>query len=140
MVYGDLVGDCGIMIPIGIGIDLVEVMRVREMLDRFGERVLQRLLTSGERQYCESQAAVAQHVAARVAAKEAAFKALAASGDGSYIGWLEFEVAREIDGRPAIVFHGRALDLAMRLQVAMVHVSLTHTERYAAAIVAVYRG
>ena len=127
------------MIPVGLGIDLVEVPRVADMLDRFGERALRRVLTPSEREYCESQAATAQHVAARLAAKEAAFKALAASGDVPYIGWLEFEVAREIDGRPTLVFHGRAADLAERLKIAATHVSLTHVEGYAAAVVAIYR-
>jgi len=127
------------MIPVGIGIDLVEVPRVAKMLERFGERVLRRVLTPSEQTYCESQAFVAQHVAARIAAKEAAFKALSAGGEGQYLGWLEFEVAREIDGRPALVFHGRASELATKLRIAVTHVSLTHAEGYAAAVVAVYR-
>lgn len=127
------------MIPVGLGIDLVEVPRVARMIERFGERVLRRVLTPAERTYCESQAAIEQHVAARLAAKEAAFKALAAAGDVRYMGWLEFEVARAIDGSPTLRFHGRAQALATRLKVEVTHVSLTHTDRYAAAVVAIYR-
>jgi holo-[acyl-carrier protein] synthase len=128
------------MIPVGLGIDLVEVPRVAKMIERFGGRALHRVLTPAERTYCESKAVIEQHVAARLAAKEAAFKALAAAGDVPYMGWLEFEVARAIDGSPTLRFHGRAQALATRLKVEVIHVSLTHTDRYAAAVVAVYRG
>ncbi len=127
------------MIPVGMGIDLVDVPRVAKMIERFGDRALSRVLTTAERVYCESQTVIEQHVAVRLAAKEAAFKALAASGDVSYMGWLEFEVAHEIDGRPTLRFHGRARELAARLKIEVTHVSLTHTDRYAAAVVAVYR-
>lgn len=139
LVYRFVDPDYGNMNPVGLGIDLVEVDRVEHMLERFGGRALRRVLTPSEREYCESRSAVALHVAARLAAKEAAFKALAASGDVPYIGWLEFEVAREIDGRPTLVFHGRAADLAHRLKIAVTHVSLTHANGYAAAVVAIYR-
>ncbi len=127
------------MIPVGIGIDLVDISRIAHLLDTYGERAMARLLTEGERAYCSSQARPAAHVAARVAAKEAAFKALAASGDTEYIGWQEFEVIRSLDGRPALELHGRARRLAAQLKVAQSLVSLTHSEAAAAAVVAFFR-
>ena len=127
------------MIPLGLGIDLVEIERVARLIDQHGDRALGRLLTDTEASYCSRQAAPERHVAARVAAKEAAFKALAAGGDAAYIGWREFEVTRGIDGRPALQFHGRARELAERLQVAHTLVSLTHTDSHAAAVVALFR-
>ena len=126
------------MIPIGIGIDLVEISRIQRMLDEHGQRTLRRLLTSTESEYCSKQAVPARHVAARVAAKEAAFKALSAGGDTEYIGWHEFEVSRSIDGRPSLLFHGRGQELAKRLHVERALLSVTHADAYAAAVVALF--
>ena len=64
------------MITAGVGIDLVDVDRIERLIVQYGERALARLLFEGEREYCLSKAAPARHVAARVAAKEAAYKAL----------------------------------------------------------------
>lgn len=128
------------MIPIGIGLDLVDVSRVERLITDYAGRALDRLLTSGEREYCLSQAAPARHVAARVAAKEAAYKALAADGaDAGYVGWREIEVTREMDGRPGLVFHGRAKQTAERLKVVSALVSLTHSDTHAAAVVILLR-
>jgi holo-[acyl-carrier protein] synthase len=119
----------------GIGVDLVDVARVERMLGRFGERVLARLLTPGERAYCVSCARPAEHVAARIAAKEAAFKAMARDADGLRIGWTELEVERDADGRPSLRFHGRARAAADRFRVTDVHLSITHERAHAAAFV-----
>jgi holo-[acyl-carrier protein] synthase len=123
------------MTHLGIGIDLVDVPRVARMLDSKGDRVLARVLTESERAYCVEQAAPARHVAARLAAKEAAFKALNQDGETGWIGWREVEVARRDDGRPTLLFHGRAEEVAQRLGVGSMMVSLTHTETAAAAVV-----
>jgi holo-[acyl-carrier protein] synthase len=119
----------------GVGVDLVDVARVERMLDRFGERVLARLLTPGERTYCMRCARPAEHVAARIAAKEAAFKALARDADGLRIGWTELEVERDADGRPALRFHGRAQAAAERFRITHVHLSITHERAHAMAFV-----
>jgi holo-[acyl-carrier protein] synthase len=120
---------------LGIGIDLVDVPRIASMLEDKGELAFKRLLTDGEREYCLAQAVPARHVAARLAAKEAAFKALNQDGETGWIGWREVEVARRADGRPTLLFHERARDVAERLGVASMMVSLTHTETQAAAVV-----
>jgi holo-[acyl-carrier protein] synthase len=119
----------------GIGIDLVDVARVERMLDRYGERVLQRLLTPAEQEYCRSMVHPAQRVAARIAAKEAAFKALAHDTEGLRIGWTELEVTRDADGRPRLQLHGRARGAAERFGVRRIHVSITHERAHAAAVV-----
>ncbi len=123
------------MNPVGVGIDLVEVARIERMLEDKGERAMDRLLTDGERAYCERQATPARHVAARLAAKEAAYKALAQDGETGYIGWREVEVGRADDGRPLLELHGKALGAAERLGVKSTLVSLTHTDTQAAAVV-----
>jgi holo-[acyl-carrier protein] synthase len=119
----------------GIGIDVVAVDRVRKLLDRHGDRALHRLLTDTERAYCLDKAHPAQHVAARIAAKEAAFKALAQDDDALRIGWGELEVARDDHGRPALHLHGRAAKAAARMGVRDSRISLTHERTLAAAIV-----
>jgi holo-[acyl-carrier protein] synthase len=74
-------------------------------------------------------------VAARLAAKEATYKALNQNGDTGYVGWHEVEVGRAEDGRPSLVLHGKARDAAERLGVTSSLVSLTHTDTQAAAVV-----
>jgi holo-[acyl-carrier protein] synthase len=135
MAAGYLEQAAGVMGIRGVGIDLVDVARVGRMLDQYGERVLGRLLTPTERSYCVDQAHPAQHVAARIAAKEAAFKALARDEEGLRIGWTELEVVRDADGRPGLRLYGRAGRAAERLGVESIHVSITHERAHAAAFV-----
>lgn len=123
------------MNTIGVGIDLVEVKRVEDMLERKGERVLEKLLTDRERGYCMRQAAVGQHVAARIAAKEAAYKSLQLRDDARAIGWRDIEVVRRRDGGPTIEFHGLAKRIAEECSVSRVLVSLSHTSSQAAGVV-----
>jgi holo-[acyl-carrier protein] synthase len=123
------------MSVVGLGIDLVQVDRVRLLLERFGERALQRLLTAEEQVYCLGKVHPAQCVAARLAAKEAAFKALAQDHEGLRIWWTDLEVVRDADGRPVLRLHGRAAAAAQRMGVRGSIVSLTHERSMAAAVV-----
>ncbi|MDH3292365.1 MAG: holo-ACP synthase [Gemmatimonadota bacterium] len=123
------------MTVLGLGIDLVDVSRVRRLLDRHGDRALERLLTPDERAYCTTRAVPSVHIAARLAAKEAAFKALAGESDARRIWWTELEVRREGDGRPTLHLHGKASARAERLGVRSSLLSLTHERDHAAAVV-----
>lgn len=123
------------MNAVGVGIDLVEVDRVTRLLARNGGRATERLLTPAERDYCFSQAHPAVHVAARLAAKEAAFKALSLGGEAAYHPWREFEVTRARDGVPTLEFHGKARARADQRKIASALLSLTHTTHHAAAVV-----
>lgn len=127
------------MNAVGVGIDLVEVARVVRLLERHRGRAIERLLTDTEREYCLSQASPAVHIAARVAAKEAAFKALAPEGAPAYLPWREFEVTRATNGAPGLELHGDARSTAQRLRVTTALLSLTHTTNHAAAIVILLR-
>jgi holo-[acyl-carrier protein] synthase len=120
---------------VGIGIDLVEIERMRRLLDRKGERVLNRLFTSGERDYAASHPEPARQLAARAAAKEAAFKALSGNDLACAIGWRELEVVSRHHQAPVLLLHGRAAERAAELGVTRVHLSLTHTDTTAAAFV-----
>ena len=125
---------------VGVGIDLVDISRVERLVQGKGERALVRLFTEQEVQYATSRARPAMHLAARLAAKEAAFKALAGSDDARLIGWREVEVVSHAHGPPTLAFHGRA-DLRCReLGVYRTHLSLTHTDTSAAAVVVLEQG
>ena len=119
---------------VGVGIDLVDIARVDRLLDAKGERALRRLFTSAEVDYALSRPLPAQHLAARLAAKEAAFKALSGNDLARGIGWKEIEVVRG-DSRPALTFHGRAADRAAELGITTIWVTLTHTAKTAGAVV-----
>ncbi len=120
---------------VGIGVDLVEIARMRRMLESKGERLLTRLFTRAEREYAESHPEPARQLAARAAAKEAAFKALAGNDLARAIGWRELEVVSRYHQVPVLLLHGRAAQRAAELGVVRVHLSLTHTDTTAGAFV-----
>ena len=120
---------------VGIGIDMVEVERIRQLLERKGERALTRLFTPREITYSRTHPEPARQLAARVAAKEAAYKALSGSDLARAIGWRELEVVSRRGHAPDLVLHGRAEVRANEMGVHRVHLSITHTEHLAAAYV-----
>lgn len=117
---------------VGTGIDIAEVRRVAQALERFGERFLHRIFTPGEIRYCDSKANRVERYAARFAAKEAAMKALG-TGWNHGVRWRDCEVVRAPGGRPTLVFHGRAGEFAAKLGVKNAALSLTHTSEQAFA-------
>lgn len=117
---------------VGIGIDIAEVPRVQEAIQRFGERFLERVFTPGERRYCDSKANRVERYAARFAAKEAAMKALG-TGWNHGVRWRDCEVVRMPGGRPTIHFHGKAAEFAVKLGVKNAALSITHTKEQAMA-------
>ena len=123
------------MSVIGIGIDVVPVSRVEEILAKHGERALRRLFTPGELARAKDLKHQALHLSGRLAAKEAAYKALSADGADLGIGWQHMEVERLEDGRPLLVLHGPALDRFNALGARRAHISLSHDGGIAAAIV-----
>ena len=123
------------MTTLGLGIDVVDVARVERLLERKSQRALARLLTDAERTYCQAQSEPARHIAARLAAKEAAFKAFHSGGARRMIGWREIEVNRVPHGVPRLVLHGRAQQCAEEVHLARALVSLSHSHTQAVAIV-----
>src|SRR4249919_3995990 len=117
---------------ISIGVDIIEVSRVRETIART-PRFAERVFTEAERAYCESRgAAAAQHYAARFAAKEAALKALQTGWSGG-IAWQDVEVASKDSGAPVILFHKRARELYEASGANAAHISISHTTQHAIA-------
>lgn len=122
------------MSAVGVGVDLVEVSRARAMLVDKGAQVFDRLLTTAEATYCRSRPDPAEHVAVRLAAKEAVYKALQGSDAARGIGWREIEVTRAADGRPDVTLTGLAAERARELRVKRVLLSLSHTHEAAVAV------
>jgi len=117
---------------VGTGIDIAEVHRIAEAIERFGARFLHRVFTEGERRYCDSKANRVERYAARFAAKEAAMKALG-TGWSRGVRWRDIEVCRQPGGRPTISFHGQAGEVASKLGAVHVALSLSHTAEQAIA-------
>jgi len=117
---------------VGTGIDLVETARIAENLDRYGDRFIRRLYTPGEIAYCEKFKNRAERFAARFAVKEAAFKALG-TGWRDGVRWLDVEVVNQANGKPELLLHGRAGELARSLGVTVKTVSISHADHYAVA-------
>jgi holo-[acyl-carrier protein] synthase len=124
---------------VGLGIDAVDIDRIDRMLADKGERMLNRLFTPGELSYFATKSAPGQHVAVRLAAKEAAYKALAGNELARGIGWRDVEVFSRPDGAPELRLHGRAAERYAELGATSVHVSLTHSATAAIAVVIVER-
>lgn len=119
---------------IGVGIDLVDLGRVRRMLDRHGDRLLRRVLTPAEAEYVQDAADPVPHLAGRLAAKEAAYKALQALPGARAISWLDLEVIRGPEGAPTVALRGKALEIARATEGLQLHLSLTHSDWSAAAV------
>ncbi|HET7585797.1 MAG TPA: holo-ACP synthase [Gemmatimonadaceae bacterium] len=123
----------------GMGMDVVDIARARRLLEHHGERALVRLFTPAEAAYARERTEPYQHLAARLAAKEAAFKALSGSEDARAIGWREIEVISSLHRAPTLRLHGRAAARAAELCVRRIWVTLTHSHTTAAAVVVLER-
>jgi holo-[acyl-carrier protein] synthase len=117
---------------LGTGIDIVETSRIRDSLEKFGERLLSRCFLPGEIAYCRSMKFPELHFAARFAAKEAISKAFG-TGIGKQLGWRDMEICKHDSGEPYVRLHGKGAELAQARHVAEVLVSLSHCKDYAAA-------
>jgi holo-[acyl-carrier protein] synthase len=119
---------------IGVGVDLVDLERVARLLSHKGEHAMQKFFTDEERAYLATRPDPTGHAGARIAAKEAVYKALQSLPGARGVGWREIEVTRDGDGRPAIRLHGLAARLAEENGGLVVQVSLTHSAASAGAI------
>ncbi len=116
----------------GIGIDIVEVQRIREASQRWGKRFEQRVYTKQELAYCGNTTTRYWRLAARFAAKEAALKAL---GTGLITGmrWHDVEVQANALGKPELILHGEVQRYAKQHHISSIFVSMSHTNAYAVA-------
>lgn len=120
------------MNAIGHGIDLVENERIRHIWEQHPERFLGRILTPVERAYCERMKNPVPHIAGRWAAKEAILKVIGTGWRGR-IAWTDIEITNDPAGQPRVALSGQTRTIAERLGISRILLSITHTERYAAA-------
>jgi holo-[acyl-carrier protein] synthase len=125
------------MSVLGVGIDLVDLARVARMLVDKGERAMARFFTESEREYLSSRPDPTGNAAARIAAKEAVYKALQSLPGARAVGWREIEVVRDAEGRPAVRLHGLAERLSLEQGGLRIQISLTHSATTAGAVVVV---
>ena len=118
---------------LGTGIDIIEVARIEASHQKFGERFLHRILKPAEIAYCLSHKRPAPFLAARFAAKEAISKAFG-TGIGKHLAWQDMEVGRKESGEPFVILHGAGSRLLAERNGRIVHLSLSHTDNYAAAV------
>ena len=118
---------------LGTGIDIIEVTRIAASFEKFGGRFVNRILVADEIAYCLSHREPAPFLAVRFAAKEAVSKAFG-TGIGAELGWQDIEIKRKETGEPFVVLHGKGQELFEARGAKKLHVSLSHTQQYAAAV------
>jgi holo-[acyl-carrier protein] synthase len=118
---------------LGTGIDIIEVGRIVAAHEKFGARFVERILRPGELEYCFSHKAPGPFLAARFAAKEAISKAFG-TGIGAHLSWKDMEICRKPSGEPYVVLHDKGADLLRERGGRIVHLTLSHTAQYAAAM------
>ena len=119
---------------VGVGIDQIEVSRIRDSLEKHGDHFLKKIFSENEQSYCKDKADPAPCLAARFAAKEAVAKAFG-TGFGKEFGWLDSEIIHGDAGEPILSVNSRATELLKSRGADKALVSLTHLETVASAIV-----
>jgi holo-[acyl-carrier protein] synthase len=117
---------------IGIGTDIVECLRIAQMIERHGELFISRVYTPAEIEYCSVRKAATQHFAGRWAAKEAILKTLG-TGWTKGISWRDAEILPNHGGQPQVTLHGGALEVADKLGIHLVQISISHCRSHATA-------
>jgi holo-[acyl-carrier protein] synthase len=118
----------------GIGVDILNIVRVKNAIERWQERFISRVYTQGEIDYCRRQKLESIHFAARFAAKEAVMKAL-----GRRVGWKEIEIINDEWGKPLVILSDRAKKGTGEQQAEKIFLSLSHDGAYAIAQVVATR-
>jgi len=121
---------CGMIV--GAGIDIVEVFRMRDAINKWGDNFLTKVFTDKEIKYSSSKRFAPQHFAARFAAKEAVVKAFGVARKFP-LNWTDIEIFNDKEGKPIILFNNDALKLKKKKKVDKVVVSMSHSKNYAVA-------
>ena len=120
------------MAIVGIGTDIVECLRIAQMIERHGELFLTRVFTQLEIEYCSSRKAATQHYSGRWAAKEAVLKAMG-TGWSNGISWRDIEVRNDESGKPAIALGGGARETCEKMGIHEMLISISHCRSHATA-------
>ena len=120
------------MLIVSVGTDIVEVLRIGQMIERHGEVFLNRVYTDDEIRYCQQRKEYTQHYAGRWAAKEAVMKTLG-TGWSRGVGWRDIEICSSRTGAPSIVLRGAAREVAEQAGICDVLISISHCRAFATA-------
>ena len=118
----------------GMGVDIIEIERIENEIQQHGESFTTRVFTPEEIKYCETKMHRAQHYAARFAVKEAVFKALG-TGWQKGVSWKDAVITNDDLGKPEVQLYGRAKELADKMGMNELLVSISHSLHYAVAVV-----
>lgn len=117
----------------GVGVDIIETSRIKKIIDKKGERFLNKVFTKAEQEYCRNKKkGMHESFGVRFAAKEAVFKALG-TGWQKGVSWLQVEIRNDELGKPCAVLTGKAKEIAERLGIETILLSLSHTKEYCMA-------
>lgn len=121
---------------LGIGIDIVEILRIKESIEKFGESFINKIFTEGEIEYCSKKFNKYQHYAARFAAKEAIYKAIA-SGWQKGISWKDIEIQNDPRGMPLVIPSGKLLSFLSGGNE--LRISISHSENYVTSVAIIFK-
>ena len=116
----------------GTGIDIIEVDRINNSIQKYSDRFKKKIFTQKEIDYCHSQAEPAKHFAARFTVKEAVLKCFGTGMTGTIL-WKDIEIDKLNSGQPVLNLHGNGKKLFNQLNLKHIHISITHDKTYAAA-------
>ena len=116
----------------GTGVDLIEISRIKNSIQKYSGKFEARVFTSKEIDYCRSKADPFKHFAARFAAKEAVLKSLG-TGMAEGISWKDMEILNQESGQPVLSLSGKGRDIFESLNLRNIHISMTHDKSYAVA-------
>lgn len=125
----------GTKMVLGIGIDIIEIERIKKSVDRFGDRFLKKIYTATELEYSLKKYNKYQHLAARFAAKEAIYKALSSDTNEVY-SWQDVEIYNEVNGLPKVKFYGNLKDYLSNGKE--LKISMSHSENYVTCVAILY--
>lgn len=121
---------------IGIGIDIIEIDRIKDSVDKHGDRFLNKIYTNSELKYCLSKNSKYQHLAARFAAKEAVYKALT-TGWHEIATWQDIEILNETNGMPVVTLKGKLKSFLSADK--SLKISISHSRDYVTCVAIVYK-
>jgi len=121
---------------LGLGIDIIEIARIKRSIDRFGDKFLEKVFTEGEINYCNSKFNKFQHFAARFAAKEAVYKALA-SGWKEGLRWKDIEIQNDTSGMPSIKPSGKLKSFLS--DDTQLRISISHSDSYVTSVAIIFK-
>jgi len=121
---------------LGLGIDIIEIARVKKSIDSYGDKFLEKVYTEGEINYCNSKFNKYQHYAARFAAKEAVYKALA-SGWKEGLRWKDIEIQNDTSGMPSIKPSGKLKSFLS--DDTQLRISISHSDNYVTSVAIIFK-